>query len=60
MIEIETIFNLIYLTKGGYDSDVQREKNIDYDSKTYANSIRRTEGTKPHMKADNQEGIDLK
>ncbi|RDD40098.1 Echinoderm microtubule-associated protein-like 6 [Trichoplax sp. H2] len=45
--------------EGGYDSDVQREKNIDYDAKTYANPIRRNEGTKPHMKADDQEAIDV-
>ena len=32
----------------GYDSDVAREKNIDYAAKTYANPIRETKGVKPH------------
>jgi len=33
----------------GYDSDVQREKDIDYSAKTYGNPIRDTEGIKPHL-----------
>ena len=32
----------------GYDSDVAREKNMDYTLKTYANSLRETSGVKPH------------
>ena len=32
----------------GYDSDVAREKNMDYAAKTYANPIRATSGVKPH------------
>nr|CAB3242507.1 echinoderm microtubule-associated protein-like 6 [Phallusia mammillata] len=35
---------------GGYDSDVAREKNMDYASKTYAASIRDTSGVKPNAK----------
>lgn len=38
-------FSLYYL---GYDSDVAREKAIDYTTKIYAVSIREMEGTKPH------------
>ncbi|MGH0154729.1 UNVERIFIED_CONTAM: hypothetical protein FKN15_028429 [Acipenser sinensis] len=34
---------------GGYDSDVAREKSIDYTSKIYAVSIREMTGTKPHQ-----------
>lgn len=33
----------------GYDSDVEREKNIDYVTKTYANPIRTTDGIKPRQ-----------
>lgn len=33
----------------GYDSDVAREKAIDYTTKIYAVSIREMEGTKPHQ-----------
>lgn len=34
----------------GYDSDVQREKSIDYMSKIYATApLRETEGVKPHQ-----------
>ncbi|XP_072031189.1 echinoderm microtubule-associated protein-like 6 isoform X3 [Amphiura filiformis] len=33
----------------GYDSDVQREKDMDYGSKTYTNPIRETKGVKPHL-----------
>ncbi|XP_078490103.1 echinoderm microtubule-associated protein-like 6 [Ciona intestinalis] len=36
--------------EGGYDSDVNREKNMDYGSKTYANNIRETTGAKPNVK----------
>ena len=32
----------------GYDSDVEREKNMDYAKKTYENPIRETRGVKPH------------
>uniref|UniRef100_UPI00398E636F echinoderm microtubule-associated protein-like 6 isoform X3 n=1 Tax=Pristiophorus japonicus TaxID=55135 RepID=UPI00398E636F len=34
---------------GGYDSDVAREKSIDYTTKIYAVSIREMSGTKPHL-----------
>ncbi|XP_054543716.1 echinoderm microtubule-associated protein-like 6 [Talpa occidentalis] len=34
---------------GGYDSDVAREKAVDYTTKIYAVSIREMEGTKPHQ-----------
>ncbi|XP_069464337.1 echinoderm microtubule-associated protein-like 6 isoform X1 [Ambystoma mexicanum] len=34
---------------GGYDSDVAREKAVDYTTKIYAVSIRDMEGTKPHQ-----------
>ncbi|KAM6956797.1 echinoderm microtubule-associated protein-like 6 [Aplochiton taeniatus] len=34
---------------GGYDSDVAREKSIDYTSKIYAVSIREMTGIKPHQ-----------
>lgn len=38
----------LILHAGGYDSDVEREKNIDYVSKTYVNPIREaTLGSKP-------------
>ncbi|KAG7492916.1 hypothetical protein MATL_G00019970 [Megalops atlanticus] len=33
---------------GGYDSDVAREKSIDYISKIYVANIRQMTGTKPH------------
>ncbi|XP_071834835.1 echinoderm microtubule-associated protein-like 6 isoform X3 [Apostichopus japonicus] len=34
----------------GYDSDVQREKDMDYGSKTYSsNPLRETAGVKPHL-----------
>lgn len=33
---------------GGYDSDVAREKIVDYTTKMYAGSIREMRGTKPH------------
>uniref|UniRef100_A0A3Q1BB23 HELP domain-containing protein n=1 Tax=Amphiprion ocellaris TaxID=80972 RepID=A0A3Q1BB23_AMPOC len=34
---------------GGYDSDVAREKSVDYTTKMYAVSIREMRGTKPHQ-----------
>lgn len=35
---------------GGYDSDVDREKQLDYFSKTYSNPIREVgRGVKPHQ-----------
>uniref|UniRef100_A0A673BND2 EMAP like 6 n=1 Tax=Sphaeramia orbicularis TaxID=375764 RepID=A0A673BND2_9TELE len=34
---------------GGYDSDVAREKTVDYTTKMYASSIREMRGTKPHQ-----------
>ena len=33
----------------GYDSDVEREKNMDYSQKIYINPIREKEGVKPHL-----------
>lgn len=33
----------------GYDSDVQRERQLDYKAKTYANPIREMSGIKPHQ-----------
>lgn len=33
----------------GYDSDVAREKAVDYVTKIYSSSIRRLSGTKPHQ-----------
>ncbi|KAJ8309461.1 hypothetical protein KUTeg_014335 [Tegillarca granosa] len=41
--------------EGGYDSDVEREKNMDYGSKIYVNPIREKEGVKPHL----QESVEL-
>ena len=32
----------------GYDSDVEREKNMDYAKKTYEKSMRDTRGVKPN------------
>ncbi|XP_013391678.1 echinoderm microtubule-associated protein-like 6 [Lingula anatina] len=40
---------------GGYDSDVTREKDMDYDAKTYANPIRETTGVKPHLQEQKEE-----
>ncbi|XP_047458383.1 echinoderm microtubule-associated protein-like 6 isoform X2 [Mugil cephalus] len=34
---------------GGYDSDVSREKAVDYTAKIFAVSLRETRGTKPHQ-----------
>uniref|UniRef100_A0A3P8UFH2 EMAP like 6 n=1 Tax=Cynoglossus semilaevis TaxID=244447 RepID=A0A3P8UFH2_CYNSE len=34
---------------GGYDSDVAREKAVDYVTKIYSSSIRKLSGTKPHQ-----------
>lgn len=33
----------------GYDSDVAREKVVDYVTKIYSASIRNMSGTKPHL-----------
>ena len=33
----------------GYDSDVAREKAVDYITKIYSASIRNMSGTKPHL-----------
>ncbi|XP_074647902.1 echinoderm microtubule-associated protein-like 6 [Tubulanus polymorphus] len=41
--------------EGGYDSDVEREKNMNYDTKTYANPIRETTGVKPHLQEQDEE-----
>nr|XP_033956112.1 echinoderm microtubule-associated protein-like 6 [Pseudochaenichthys georgianus] len=47
---------------GGYDSDVAREKTVDYTTKMYAVSIREMRGTKPHQQlrevsAEERQGI---
>ena len=36
--------------EGGYDSDVEREKNLTYEDKIYANPLRTTKGVKPHLR----------
>ncbi|XP_047132983.1 echinoderm microtubule-associated protein-like 6 isoform X1 [Hydra vulgaris] len=36
--------------ESGYDSDVEREKNIDYLSKIYTNPLRESSGNKPQLK----------
>ena len=38
--------------EGGFDSDVEVEKNRTYEDKIYANPIRKTKGIKPHMKEE--------
>lgn len=40
---------LILHVWAGYDSDVAREKNMDYTTKIYAASIREMSGVKPHQ-----------
>ena len=40
--------NIKFPFLSGYDSDVAREKNMDYGQKTYENPIRETTGVKPH------------
>ncbi|XP_060573407.1 echinoderm microtubule-associated protein-like 6 [Ruditapes philippinarum] len=35
--------------EGGYDSDVEREKNIDYSKKIYLNPIQEKDGVRPHL-----------
>lgn len=40
---------LILYVWAGYDSDVAREKNMDYTTKIYAISIREMSGVKPHQ-----------
>lgn len=42
--------------EGGYDSDVQREKNLNYEDKTYANPLRTTKGVKPHLREKQDDG----
>ncbi|XP_055878559.1 echinoderm microtubule-associated protein-like 6 isoform X2 [Biomphalaria glabrata] len=39
----------------GYDSDVEREKKIDYTTKIYANPVREKEGVKPHLQQEKEE-----
>ncbi|XP_046848411.1 echinoderm microtubule-associated protein-like 6 [Xenia sp. Carnegie-2017] len=38
--------------EGGFDSDVELEKNRTYKDKIYVNSMRKTTGTKPHLKEE--------
>ena len=40
---------MCFISCAGYDSDVEREKNMDYSKKIYANPIREKEGIKPHL-----------
>ncbi len=37
--------------ESGYDSDVEREKKIDYSTKIYMNPLRETSGTKPQRQS---------
>ena len=39
----------------GYDSDVEREKKIDYSTKIYAGSVQEKEGVKPHLQQMEEE-----
>ena len=39
---------------GGYDSDVDREKNMDYGSKTYAQPTRDPTLIKPHLQSSDK------
>ena len=39
----------------GYDSDVEREKKIDYSTKIYASSVQEKEGVKPHLQQMEEE-----
>ena len=43
------LYTLFFLSLGGFDSDVERERTIDYVSKTYVNPIREATlgGAKP-------------
>ena len=41
--------------EGGYDSDVEREKNLNYSDKIYANPIRTTKGVKPHLRQSQEQ-----
>ena len=42
-----------HLNSGGYDSDVEKEKQLDYSSKTYSNPIREAGGgVKPHQQEE--------
>ncbi len=52
VVVVLTLYHKAYFASGGYDSDVEREKAMDYGSKTYSNPIRdtATEGkVKPHQ-----------
>ena len=44
---VESIMPVTVLISAGYDSDVAREKDMDYMTKTYANPIRKAAGVKP-------------
>jgi len=39
----------------GYDSDVEREKSMDYQSKIYTKPIQEREGVKPHLQETAQQ-----
>lgn len=41
--------------EGGYDSDVEKEKNRTYEDKIYANPLRTTKGVKPHLREKQDE-----
>lgn len=45
--------SIIVIHTGGYDSDVEREKKMDYQSKIYAAPLRDAgAGIKPHLQED--------
>lgn len=46
-LELELRFCVVVFP--GYDSDVAREKVVDYVTKIYSTSIRNMSGTKPHL-----------
>ena len=41
--------NDTFFSHSGYDSDVEREKNMDYSSKIYLNPNQEKGGVKPHL-----------
>ena len=49
----DIILPSLFCSPGGYDSDVDREKQLDYSSKTYSNPIREVgQGVKPHQQEE--------
>ena len=51
MLALCFYFHLNSCLTGGYDSDVERERTIDYVSKTYVNPIREASLDKPKVPA---------